>query len=333
MTLTIQIFLPSYRGKLTESFVYDERNNSLIWVDILLAEVHRVFLDDKDPEERHQVLKVQGDGKVEERVGSAVKTKDVDTVLIFSKSALNFGNFKTGEVKLFTPYPFTDEQKFRLRSNDSNVDPWGNLWLGQMTDYQCTGDEVRPESFLFRVDHKTEEFKIMQDKVEISNGIAFSDDGKKMYWDDSPKQKLYEFDYDHETATLSNKRTLIDYVSALKKVEGYSEEDAMNFVPDGFDYSADGFIFQAGFGTSSLVKFNTKGEPQQVFKVPAGQVTCAVIAGNGDLFINTAFLQGKDLGAVLNSTSLKEDLGGHLFRYKGANLKPRYKGIWQGRYE
>lgn len=274
-------------------------------------------------------MKIQGKTQ---SFGALVKTKDVDTVIIASKSEISFGNFKTGEIKPFLVYPFTDEQKFCLRSNDANVDPWGNLWIGQMTDYQRTGDEVKDESFLFRIDHKTGEFKIMQDHALISNGLLFDKDGTKLYWTDSLVQKVFSFDYDPET-TLSNKTTLIDVVPALKALKEFSDKDAENFVPDGFDFSADGYIYLAGFGTGSLVKFNLKGEVEQIFKLPAGQVTCAVIAGDGDLFINTAFLDENDLGAVSNSSSEKEDLGGHLFRVKGANLKPRYKGIWQGRYE
>lgn len=330
------IILPAYRGRLTEGFTYDVRNNTLLWVDIINAEAHRVYLDDKDLEKRHQVLKIN---KAGESIGAICKTNDVDTVLLCTKTGVSFGNFTSGSIKPYVSYPFNEEQKHRLRSNDANIDPWGNLWVGVMTDFPRTKEDgLKEEGFLYRIDHKTGEIKVMQEKTIISNGLAFTKDGKKLYWTDSPRKTVYSFDYDHETTTLSNKATLIDFKAAFKDNKELSEISTSkeNFIPDGLDFTDDEYIYQAGFGTSTVVKFNLKGGVEQVIKLPAEQVTCVLVAGkdNDDIFINTAHLEHEDLDAVVKvADETEKDFGGHLFRYKAPNVKPRYQDIWQGKYE
>lgn len=328
--------MPSYRGRLTEGFTYDVRNNALLWVDIINAEAHRVFLDDGDLSRRHQVLKIKEAG---ESIGAICKTKNEDIFLLCTKTGVSLGNFKTGTVKPYVSYPYNDTQNHRLRSNDANIDPMGNLWVGVMTDFPRTKEDgIKFEGMLYRIDHKTKEVKVMLKDTGISNGLAFSKDAKKLYWTDSPTHQVYTLDVDHESLTVSNKKPLIDFRDAFEANKDVKEAaiEGRVPIPDGMDLTEDR-LYLALFGTSTAIEYNFDGQVERLFKLPAEQITCVLVAGKeGDeIFINTAHLEHEDLDAsVVPAKPTDEEFGGHLFRYKAkTNLKPRYQYIWQGDVE
>ncbi|EDK46004.1 rRNA-processing protein cgr1 [Lodderomyces elongisporus] len=314
------IFPEDYRGRLTEGITYDYRNNTLLWVDIILGEVHRISLDDLN---KHEVLKWNEQG---ESIGFVALTKDLDTVLVCGKSGLAYGKFKANTLEYFFKYPLTEVEQKRLRSNDGIIDPWGNLWIGLMNDFHVTAKEgeVKPEGKLLRI---TPDLKVdvMIENTKISNGLAFCSKGTKLYWTDSLNYTIWKFDYDHETNTLSNKVPFLE----TKKV--YTDVESPE--PDGMVRTTNGEVYTAVFSTSTVLHVDKEGQVIEKIHVPAERCTCVTIGGqDGDhLFINTANLKLDDFDAKIDPTDFFGDLGGFLFKYKSDhNLKGIKKNFWGG---
>ncbi|CCG23633.1 Cgr1 negative regulator [Candida orthopsilosis Co 90-125] len=314
------IFPQSYRGRLTEGVTYDYRNNNLLWIDIIQGEVHRLSLNDLN---QHEVLKWP-DPK--ESIGFIALTKKEDVVLVAAKSGLALGDFKKGTLEYFFEYPFSESEKTRLRSNDGIIDPWGNLWIGVMTDFPVSAQEgVQGEGKLYRI---TPDLKVdvMLENTKISNGMAFNDDGSEIYWTDSLNFTIYKFNYDHETNKLNNKTAFIE------TKHFYPNENDPE--PDGLVRAVNGDIYSAVFSTSTILHVNEKGELVEKIQIPAKRCTCVTIGGSDDddLFVTTGHLRLDDFDAKIDADDVFGDLGGFLFKLK-VGLKGQKKNIWGGKVD
>jgi len=95
--------------------------------------------------------------------------------------------------------------------NDGKVGPDGAFYVGTMAAnfggafYRLTADGRLEELF---------------DHVGCSNGIAWSRDEATMYYCDSSTQKLEAFDFDKETGTLSNRRTVCEVPGGVGEFDG-----------------------------------------------------------------------------------------------------------------
>lgn len=295
-------------------------------MDIIAGEVHRISLDDdaENYEKHHDILSFDDD---KESVGAIALTKDNNKILVCSKYGVCTGDFTTKKIEYLVKYPHSEEQARRLRSNDGIIDPWGNLWIGVMTDFPVTKDHgVSKEGFLYRVDAKDLSIQVMEKETSISNGLAFTADGKKFFWTDLLTFTVWQYDYDHATNTLSNKKPLLDTRSVYTDFE--SPE------PDGLSMTKDGTFFQAVFSTSSVLQYDQTGSAVRKFQLPAQRVTCTATGGSSDndLFITTAHAELMDSNYKFDANEKSGDLGGFLFRVKldgQVNSKP--KDIWGGK--
>ncbi|KAK7679528.1 hypothetical protein QCA50_017429 [Cerrena zonata] len=305
------IFFKKYRGELTEGITYNPSNDTLLWVDIIRGEVHRVKLSREEEEEiekSHEVLKFE-DGQ--ESIGAIGLTNDDNIVIICAKYGICKGNFKKGEIEYIVEYNHTQEQKKRLRSNDGIIDPWGHLWIGVMTDFPVAEQEgVKPEGRLYRINCHDLTIETMVQDCFISNGLNFSFNGKKFYWTDSLTYKIWSFDYDYISNTLSNKQEFIN----MKTIEtGESPE------PDGLTIDKNDEIYSAIFSAGKIVHLNQQAEITEIFKLPTPKITCVTIGGskNNQLFITSA----KD-----------GSLGGYLYKIQlNKSLNGKIKFVWGGK--
>ena len=88
------------------------------------------------------------------------------------------------------------------------------------------------------------DFEIKVEGVDISNGLEWSLDGKKMYYIDSLTLKIDSFDFDIETGNISNRRTVFDL-----------KENEIKGFPDGMTICDKGHLWVACFGGSQVLKF------------------------------------------------------------------------------
>ncbi|KAK6464158.1 Gluconolactonase putatively [Scheffersomyces coipomensis] len=320
------IFLPEYRGRLTEGITYNPKNNTLLWVDIIAGEVHRVVLND-EPFKTHEFLKWESP---EESIGAITLTSDNDIILICGKYGVAKGNFKTRDpIEYFLKYPLqSKDEALRLRSNDGIIDPWGNLWIGLMNDFNITTKEgVKPEGYLYKINYEDLSIETMIDKTLISNGLAFSEDGKTFYWTDSLTFTIWKFDYDYKTNTLSNKSSHVAIKSDI-----FPEFESPE--PDGLTMTKNEEIYSAVFSTNSVIHVNKQGELLDKIEIPAQKLTCVISGGkdNDELFITTGHKDLLDKDAIIDAKDVSGDLGGFLFKVKlDKSINGQTKNIWGGK--
>lgn len=285
--------------------------------------MHRVSLNSDDYEKSHECLLLDVPG---ESIGALFLTKNPEVVMVCAKFGLARACFSTGRIDYILKYPVSDAHASRIRSNDGIIDPWGNLWIGTMNDFPVTKKEgVCPEGTLYRIDARDLSVKVMVEHAQIPNGLAFSEDGSKLYWTDSLTFTVWQFDYDNDKQELTNRKPVIDMRDVLPEAE--SPE------PDGLALSKDGIFYQAVFSTSKVIAYNAKGQLRNTYKLPAARPTCTALGGPNDdkLFVTTAHLHLDDFNAEIDPENKSGDQGGFLFCIalsEKANSKP--KALWAG---
>lgn len=78
------------------------------------------------------------------------------------------------------------------------------------------------------------------ENISISNGLCWSPDGLTMYHADSPTHEIFQYDFDPNTASVSNKRSFVT-------------TEQMIF-PDGSEVDAAGYIWNAQWGGGQVVR-------------------------------------------------------------------------------
>lgn len=95
-----------------------------------------------------------------------------------------------------------------MRFNDGKCDPEGRFWCGTMIEPR----EPKIGS-LYSLDCRAGHVQIdlQASGASVPNGLAWSKDGKKVYWSDSWNHRLDIFDWDAKTNALSNQKRLMDF--------------------------------------------------------------------------------------------------------------------------
>lgn len=148
------------------------------------------------------------------------------------------------------------------RLNDSAVDPAGRLWIGS---YERT--LKRPLGELYRIDGSLIAATIDRG-FEISNGIAFSPDGRTMYHTDThPDGRIYAWDFDAARGEVANRRVLIDFAGR----RGH---------PDGCTIDAEGMLWVAELGASQLLRIDPNGRIERAVPLPVSRPTSVAFGGD-----------------------------------------------------
>jgi sugar lactone lactonase YvrE len=124
----------------------------------------------------------------------------------------------------------------------------------------------------------------MIENVSISNGIAWSLDHTRMYYIDTPTQKVMGYDYDNVTGQISNGKSVIEIPSAMG-------------APDGMTIDSEGNLWICLWGGAAVGCWNpVSGELLRTIQVPAKNVTSCAFgdADLGTLYITTARIATSD---------------------------------------
>lgn len=242
-----------------EGPIWDYKYNRLLWID---TQGSLLIFTPKDGKNREIKL-----------------TKQIGTVIPYQEDCVIVG-LEDGVYRLTLStenLDFIADPEGRAagnRYNDGKCDAQGRLWIGTM-DKDCT--PLKANFFKLDVDGKGE--KVL-DSVTISNGVAWSLDGKTMYYQDTPTLKVSAFDFDEEKGEISNRREIITLSPDLG-------------TPDGNTIDAEGMLWVANWGAACVTLWNpATGELLQKIEVPAENVSALAFGGEAldELYITTCSL-------------------------------------------
>ena len=171
------------------------------------------------------------------------------------------------------------------------MDAKGRLWFGSMDD-----GENEPSGRLYRFDQGG--LKRMDEGYVITNGPAFSPDGRTLYHTDTLKKIIYAFDMDGEGA-LSAKRILVRI------------EDGVGY-PDGTVVDAEGCLWIGLFLGWAARRYSPAGALLQEVRFPTANITKLAFGGPD---IRTVFATTARKG--LDAAALEaQPAAGGLFRFE-----------------
>jgi sugar lactone lactonase YvrE len=201
-------------------------------------------------------------------IGTVVPTES-GKVIVALKNGIYSLDPKTGTKKLIVnPEADLPDNRF----NDGKCDPAGRFWVGTMS---ISGK--KEAGSLYRLDSDSTIHKMIE-YVSISNGIVWSPDATKMYYIDTPTQKVMAYDYNNETGEISNPKVAVEVADEMGS-------------PDGMTIDADGNIWVALWGGSAVGCWNPEtGKLIRKIKVPAKNVTSCAFGDDdlGTLYITSA---------------------------------------------
>ena len=157
------------------------------------------------------------------------------------------------------------------RFNDGRCDRQGRFWVGTMHNITRA-----PEGVLYRLDRERGELLATKTGICIPNSLAWSPDGRTMYFADSLRYTIFAYDFDTASGQMSNERTLVE-----TRAPGF---------PDGSTVDADGYLWNAEFNAWRVVRYAPDGRVDRVIELPVEYPTsCAFGGPNFDvLYVTTA---------------------------------------------
>ena len=251
-----------------EGAVWDHAEQVLYWVDITAGEVHRF-----DPSTGEDRVWPVGEavGSLAVRVGGGL--------VLATRSGFWLYDPGTGErVAVADPEAGRADSRF----NDGSTDPAGRFWAGTMKDR----GERAPVSALYRLDTDLTVHR-GYDGLYISNGLAFSPDGRTMYFSDSytDVRTIWACDYDVDDGVPTNRRVFFD----TRSVAG---------MPDGGTVDAAGCYWMAGVGGWQVVRLTPDGEVDRVVDLPVERPSKPMFGGADlDVLFVTSLSEGITAGS------------------------------------
>jgi len=200
------------------------------------------------------------------------------------------------------------------RFNDGKCDSQGRLWAGTMGYYESgnIAGLAMQKGVLYKLEKDGKISKHL-DKIDISNGLAWSADNKIFYYVDSFTYRIDAFDYDISNGTFSNRRPVFDF-------------KALNLagIPDGMTIDVDGNLWLATFGAGKVLHIDpTTGKVIDQIDFPTSNITSVAFGGeNLDfLFVTCA------INDLTKEQLAAEPLAGSLFQVTNLGTKGLSAGV------
>ncbi|XP_076220993.1 LOW QUALITY PROTEIN: uncharacterized protein LOC116425964 [Nomia melanderi] len=199
-----------------------------------------------------------------------------------------------------------DSDPTKTRWNDAKVDSSGTLWGGTMA-LEIDG-VIEPGKGSFYSIGSNLVLKKQVTPVSISNGVGWNLNEDTLYYIDSLSYQVVAYNYDSQTAAISNKRTIFD----LRK-------NNINGFPDGMTVDACGNLWVAVYGGGGILHIKPEtGELLRFVKIPGAQLITSVAFGGTDL--DVLYVTSSRTG--LSEDQLKEQpYAGYLFAVKGLGVR------------
>jgi D-xylonolactonase len=181
------------------------------------------------------------------------------------------------------------------RFNDGKVDRQGRFWAGTMDRF-----EREASGSLYRFDPDRSWTKI-DTGYRVTNGPAFSLNGRTMYHTDSALQLVYAFDL-AEDGSASNRRVFARFGEG----EGY---------PDGMTVDAEDCLWIAFWDGWCVRRLSPEGERLEEIKVPVQRPTSCAFGGAE---LDRLFVTSASRGLTPGELAMQPNAGGLFITVPGA---------------
>jgi sugar lactone lactonase YvrE len=245
------------RAELGEAPTWDVAEQRLIWVDITPGRVHRF-----DPSTGRMES-----FEVGEPVGAAVPAAS-GRLALATDSGFALLDPTTGSIE---PVAAVEADRHDTAMNDGKCDRAGRFWAGTR---DVEGRRLLGSLYRLDPDHRV--VRVVPEVI-LSNGLAWTADGRAMYYIDSVTYGIDVFDIDPDVGDVSRRRRLVD----LPREWG---------LPDGMTIDAEGFLWVAFWGGGTVRRLAPTGELMSVVGLPVTQVTSCAFGGPdlSDLYVTSA---------------------------------------------
>lgn len=166
------------------------------------------------------------------------------------------------------------------RFNDGKADPLGRFWAGTIYEPK---DASRAELFSLdcRPDNGAGGEPLVQLKAQnnvTANGLAWSPDGRTLYWSNTHRHEIYAWDWDAQANALANHRLLRRFDP---KPAGWKPGDAgYGGRPDGAAVDVEGNYWVSMFEGACLLKLSPSGETLARIELPVRCPTMPCFGGD-----------------------------------------------------
>lgn len=278
------------RAKLGECPLWCERTSALYWTDIEGATLSRWH--EADGTLRHWTLP--------ERVGSFALCEDTTRLLLGLASGVAL--FDT-ENESLSPIVPVEADLPATRINDGRCDRQGRFVFGMFHRKE------EPVGSFYRVDRHLRVERLDLPLAGVANSIAFSPDGRTMYYTDSPRRIIFRVDYGAD-GSLGEPQPFVQ----LGADEGFADGSAVD---------AQGGLWSAQWKGSRLVRYDPQGVQTARLDLPVSQPTCPAFGGAAldRLYVTSARI-GLDAATLAG-----EPLAGGVFV-----LDPGHRGLPESRF-
>lgn len=157
------------------------------------------------------------------------------------------------------------------RLNDGKVGPDGCFWVGSMHDRRPR----QPTGALYRITPQGGCITVLEG-LRVSNGLAWSPDGRTMYHSDSRGPWITAHDFDPARGVMSNPRVI-------------ARPDEATGLPDGAAVDSEGNYWSAGVSAGRLNVFSPAGKLLRQVPVPMAAPTMPCFGGPD---LRTLFVTG-----------------------------------------
>lgn len=278
----------SVENELGEGVVWDHASAKVWWTDIQQQKLYRY-----DPETKH----LEQWHTPERLCCFAPRENGVGLAAVFA-SGFAFYQPETAKVdwlhKLETNNPGT-------RFNDGRTDRQGRLWAATMVE----NTDIAPyKGSLYCLNHDLSVTKSHITDLHIPNSLCWSPDGKIMYHTDTPSLNIKQYSFNTNNATIGVAKKFV-----TTRNECY---------PDGSTVDAQGYLWNAQWGSRTVVRYSAEGQQNLILKVPTMQPSCVAFGGkNLDLLFVTSAWQD-----MSKHTRESDPEAGNFFIYQTG-----YKGL------
>ena len=266
------------QNHLGESPMWSARDQTLWWVNC------------EQPPELHRWHPESGAHDIwpmPQRIGGFVHKAGGGLLLALADGIYDF-DLESEALTLRAPSPLPPHVKL----HECGCDRQGRLWVGSF-DHHFPADRDAAGGAWFRLDGNA--LTRVIEGVSVSNGLAFSPDGRTLYCANTPSRCVEAFDIDPETGTLSNRRIFL----SLAPGDGHI---------DGATVDTEGGYWLAVVATGTVRRYLPDGTLDRTMALPCSNPTKPAFGGAD---MKTLFATSTKM--VIKADSPGAELNGALF--------------------